>query len=167
MYYSTLNLKKKNHHLVSCLKPAPETWRLHLFCVIISSYAGVKQLFCNCTAPASSSRLPNKRVCNTEHYALPELLLAQAICFSFAKVRHGMKKHLRISPEISWTQLWKQTELIVFSCSGQGVPSQCTGLQGSRWISPDLHRASSDKQCPKPFCGALTKTAQFTTNPPG
>lgn len=139
---------------------------MHLFCVIFSSYAGVKQLFCNCTAPASSSWLPNKCVCNTEHYALPELLLAQAICFSFAKARHGMKKHLWILPEISWIQLWKQTELIVFSCSGQGVPLQCTGLQGSRWIRSDLHRASSEKQFLKPFCGELTKNLQFTTKFP-
>lgn len=129
---------KSRKILINWLKPLPEPWWMRLFCVIIvSSYAGMKRLFCNCSAPACSSQFLNKCICNTEHYALDELLLAQTICFSFAKARVGMKNHSRVLPEISRTQLWKQTELIVFSCSGKGVPFQCTGLQGSQQINPD------------------------------
>jgi len=81
MYCFGLHLKKKNPREL----PKPETWRVHSFCVIISSCAGIKQLFCNSAAPVSSCWLSNKCISSREHRALHGLLLAQAGCFSFAK----------------------------------------------------------------------------------
>lgn len=102
------------------------------------------QLFCSRSAPASSSLFSSKCICSTENCALQELLLAQTICCSFTKTRLGMKNS-RVLPGISGTRLWKQMELIVFSCLGQGVPSPHTGSQGSIL-------SLSGKEFPRLFC---------------
>lgn len=77
---------------------------------------------------ASSSPFSSKCICSTEHCALQEQLLAQTLCCSFTQTSLGMSNP-RVLPGISGTGLWNQTELIVFSCPGQGVPSALRDLR--------------------------------------